>query len=335
MNIKRLEFILEAVEPIAHHAETFGNEAVIQRRDLRLPGGAWVSIPEITGDTMRHGLREASAYAMLDAADLLRDVSPALSEGALRLLFAGGMVTGKGASPTINLDTYRRMCDLMPALKLLGGCADNRVIPGTTTAESALLICDETRPLLARTMPWVVTWLADHAETTSTSRLHVDEEQRVRMDPTLVPEKVSLLSESGQVAVNRRLAGSEVAHAADDAVDGERTKSSMLPRRYEVVKMGSLFSWGVEARCYSALDEDAFMVMVLGFLARARVGGKKATGHGRLVPVACQAIEVMRPAERSTAVVIETERAKIGRLFYEHVKARKEQVAEMLRTVIA
>ena len=76
---------------------------------------------------MRHAAREVSSYAMLRAAGMLEG---ALSEAALRLLFAGGMVTGRGDAGVINLDRYRELCALVPPMALFGGCTDNRVQPG-------------------------------------------------------------------------------------------------------------------------------------------------------------------------------------------------------------
>lgn len=333
MEIRRYEFILRAAEPIAHHSETLGNEAILMRRKVRVPGGRMVDIAEITGDTMRHGLREAAAYAYLDAAGMLD--KPDLSEAALRLIFAGGMVTGKGSSSSINLDIYRKMTELMPPLRLLGGCADNRVIPGYLECDGAILICDETRKQIEECAPWVLQWLAGQDEATNPARSHVVSEQRVRMDPMLVPEKRMLMSADAQVAVNRRLESGERAHVEDDAVEAENAKSSMLPRRYETLVQGSLLYWSVTARCYSPLDVDTFLVMVLGFLANARVGGKKATGHGRIIPIAARQIDVVRPSERATEIIPMAMVPKVGKVFREHVEARRTEIAEMLRTVAA
>src|SRR5262245_29758625 len=108
---KRFEFILQAAEPIAHHSETYGNAQVAMRKKVRQPDGSFASVPCITGDTLRHGLREASTYALLDAAGMLAD--PDLSESACRLLFAGGMITGS-AGGAVKLGDYAEMVDLIP-----------------------------------------------------------------------------------------------------------------------------------------------------------------------------------------------------------------------------
>lgn len=63
MQVNHFEFVLEARTPIAHHSETLGNEQIAMRRKVRQRGGAWADVPIITGDTMRHGMREAADRA--------------------------------------------------------------------------------------------------------------------------------------------------------------------------------------------------------------------------------------------------------------------------------
>jgi hypothetical protein len=308
---KRYEIMLEAHQPIAHHEETIGNEAIIMRRKIRQRDG-WASVPVVTADTMRHGLREAAAYALLDAAGMLE--SPQLSEAALRLLFAGGMVTGRGEASVCKLEQYREMCELIPSMALFGGCADNRIIPGRLTVEDATLLCEETERYVPHWM------LLQHAGQLDTCRSHVEEQQRVRMDPTLIPHNRLLLAESSQVEINRRLTSSEGAHEDSDAVEKERTKSTMMPRRFERVAQGSLFSWAVEALCYSELDVDTFNVSVAAFLSNARVGGKRGTGHGGLRPVAANEVKLQRPADSLEPLEVRTLGLAVGKLFKQHVE---------------
>lgn len=338
MQQPRYEFILEAAQPICHLAESIGNEGILMRESIRQKGGGFVEVPIVTGDTMRHGLREAAAYAYLDAAGLLDD--PGLSEAALRLLFAGGMVTGKGDAGTISLDLYREMTEVIPSLRLLGGCTNSRVIPGQSAVDPGLLICTETERSIARVcgtrdgVPWVFAWIAEQGERLEGARAHVGEEQRVRMDPTLIPEKRLLLTTDAQVSLNARLTSGEKAHDTGDAITAEREKSTMMPRRYEVVKRGSLFFWGFEANVYNPLDLDTLHVAAAAYLANMRVGGKRATGHGLMRPVAMMGVtmpELSRPAD----ALASSFGPKVGDIFRDHVASRAERIREILKTVDA
>jgi hypothetical protein len=320
------EILVEAVTPIAHASESLGNHSIVMRRKTRLPGGGWANVPIITGDTMRHGLREAAAYAFLDAAGMLDKAD--LSEAALRLLFTGGMVTGRGDAANIKMDDYRDMVDLVPPLALLGGCASNRVVPGRLVSEDAVLVCEEAKAL-------VPAWTVERAGVLSGARAHLEIAQRVRMDATLDPGKRKLLATGATAKLEAKTRRSEAAAEADDAIAREESKSTMLPRTFEAVASGSLFSWRVQATCMSELDRDTFHAMIGAFLSNARVGGKRGVGCGLLRAVAANAITVHRPAEAMRPVDPSALGPRVGEVFRTHVRQRADRARAFLAEVNA
>lgn len=328
MKVMRYDFVLEAQSPIAHHEGSYGNTAVAMRRKVRQSDGTWAHVPTITGDCLRHGLREAAAYAFLDAAGLLDDGQ--LGEAALRLLFSGGSVTGRGDAGTISMDRFREMVELCPPLALLGGCTDNRVVPGRMHVDDATLVCQEQRRFLPE---WALKWCEAEKVAIDTCRAHLEEVQRVRMDPTLDPGKRKLLSDGDQVEVSKRLLASETAHQDDNAIQRDEAKSSMMPRRFERIAQGSLFYWSLTCDTYSELDVDTLHVMISAFLSNARVGGKRGTGHGQLRPIAARDVHIARPAERLEAVDITALGSRMGELFRSHVSSRSAQIKSWLQKV--
>lgn len=328
MEQKRFEFVLRAQGPIAHAQETFGNTQTIMRSGIVQPDGSRVNVPIVTGDTMRHGLREAAAWLLLETAGLTGEK---LTESALRLLFAGGMITGSSGG-AVNLQEYRRLVELIPSLALLGGCAQNRVMPGRLTVDQAVLICEETLPFLP---PWVTAYLVETGYAADSCRTHVENVQRVRMDPLLDPGKRLLLTPGERAAVEGRLLASEDASASGDAVAVRETKSTMMPFTYERVKQGSLFFWGVGVTSYSALDLDTFVSMVSTFLRRAVVGGKKGTGHGWLFPVKAQDVILANFQERSESLNLVGPDQVSGAIFRKHVQERAADIAELLGRIAA
>lgn len=324
----RYDFILEAMTPIAHASESIGNTSLVMREKRRLQDGTFAHVPIITGDTMRHGLREASSYALLDAAGMLD--KPALGEAALRLLFSGGMITGSEGG-AVKLADFATMVDLCPPLGLLGGCAQNRAIPGKVQVDAADLICVETEH---RMPEWVLDWVKERKMSISSARGHIEEVMRVRMDPSLDPGKRNLLTDGG-LSVERKLMMSEHGKEAGDAVLAQSSKSTMLPRNHETVVAGALFFWSVAATVNSELERDTFNTMVGAFLRDARVGGKRATGHGRIRPLIAKQITVQRPKEAPENIDVGALAPKVGSLFYSHVSERKAKVAEFLASVDA
>jgi hypothetical protein len=321
MEVKRFEFLLRAESPIAHAQESMGNHSIAMRRKVRVKD-EWAHVPVITGDTMRHGLREAAAYAFLDAAGLLGQEAQ-LTEGALRLLFSGGMVTGRGDASIINLDRYREMTELCPPLSLLGGCCDSRVIPGRLVVEDALLVCEETRSMVPK-------WMLSESPSLESCRAHIEVVQRVRMDPTLDPSKRKLLAPASEVGAVQRLEQGESAHETDSAIERSEAKSSMLPRTHEAVVAGSLFAWSVTATTWTDLDADVLHTMVSTFLSDARVGGKRGTGHGKLRAIHARGVIVNRPSERTDTLDAAALAPKVGSLFRTHVSERRERIARFL-----
>ena len=326
MQQKRYEFLLEAETPVAHHEGNEGNNAIAMRRKVRLEDGTYARVPCITGDTMRHGLREASAYVFLDAAGLLEN--EVLTRAACRLLFSGGMVTGRGDTGAVSMDRYRELCELCPPLALLGGCCDSRVIPGRLVVEDPRLVCIEQQRYLPQ-------WIKDAVPEPDTCRGFVDEQQRVRMDPMLDPGKRKLLLGSEQVEENDRLLKGEKAHEENDALARDDAKSTMLPRSFECLIQGSLFSWVVEATCYSDLEVDTLHVMLGAFLSRPVVGGKKATGHGRLRALEARGVQITRPKDSAEVLDVNALGARVGEQFRAHIAERKPRIKEWLSRVDA
>lgn len=328
MEIVRYEFLFEAAQPIAHHSESFGNTAVAMRRKIQLEDGSFVEIPIVTADAMRHALREASSFATLDAAGVLNDI--ALEEGAMRLLFSGGMLTGKGDASAIKLDAYREMIDVVPALALFGGCAGNRAVPGRLNVDDATLVCEE----YAHYLPaWVTAHLATKGRHLDTCRAHIEEVQRVRGDALLDPGKRHLLSPGARANAEDRLLASGEAHESGDEKAAASSKSTMMPRRFERIVQGSLLVWGLEATCYTPLDRDTLDTAAAAFLSMARVGGKKATGHGLLRAVAAQKETLVSYTERTVEACSISFR--MGALFRAHVAERKDRLRAFLSTVDA
>lgn len=325
----RYDFVLEAETPIAHHAESIGNEAIAMRRKVRQFGG-WASPGVITADTMRHGVREAGAYALLDALGALE--SPALTEAATRLLFAGGAMGDKSDKGTVKLDEWRQLCEMVPSMAMLGGCTQSQINPGRVNVEDATLICAETRKFVP---PHAVEFAESVYGDLEMARAHIEEVQRVRMDPMLSPEKRLLLSGGEQVKILARMTASEKASEEKDGAEAERAKSSMMPRRFERLAQGSLFFWRITANCYGPLDVDVLHVMVAAFLANARVGGKRGTGHGSIRALKGWGIELARPRDAMASADPAALAPSMGKLFRAHVEERKGRIVDFLASVHA
>ena len=322
------QMILRASDPIAHSQGTIGNKSLIMTKKISMPDGTIEEVPYVTGDCLRHGLRETAAYATLHAADMLDD--PQIDRGALRFLFNGGMITGKGDGSTFKIDKYRELVALFPPLALFGGCTDARALPGQLDVWEGNLVCQETLHLLP---PWISEWAAANLKEIQPAWELIEEVQRVRMDPELLPEKVKLLTEADQIIVHSKAAAMEVARSNDDVIAIKENKSGMLPRTHERFLQGSLFWWGVVGRTYTDLELDAFSYIMACYLANMKVGAMARSGHGRMSVV--EGRRIHQEPQGSNFDALNTElTAGIGTLYRAHVKERAGELRQWLTSTV-
>jgi hypothetical protein len=335
----RYEFILKAMNPIAHSEKSIGNASITMMRRIMRPNGTDVRVPIITAGTMRHKMRESSSNALLRELGLL-DVDGTLTAAGVRFLFNGGMLTKVGKTETatgkkaaVDLPTTAALMKMIPTLPLFGGCANNRLIPGQLQVEDAYLICEETEHLWPA---WVKPWLVEAGVQVNSLRTHVEVEMRVRNDAMNDPSKRRLLTGDERVDQQDRLIEREIAHEEDDAAAAEASKGTMMPRTTEVIVGGSLYVWSVTATLYDALQQDAFNVAVFAFLANAVVGGQAGTGHGRIAPMAAERVQLATGSDAMERMdLLKTVAPRAGELFRRHVKENSSAIRDALASVQA
>lgn len=313
-----LKFTVRADSPISQAEGTQGNHSVHMMRKRRLKDGTIERVPIVSADSMRHGLRESGAQICLGLAGLLdQPKGPQLSEAALRLLFSGGMLTGRGDASTIRLDKWREYCETLPILALMGGCVDAQMIPGKLRVSDMELLCKETTD---DHPPW---------------RDQMDHVQRVRFDVTRDPAKQQLLSDGAKASVEGRMLAKETARAEGDTKIAVADRGRPMPHSHEAICAGSLWSWELT---YSQLTEveqaTLFMTLAL-FFHSWRVGGKRGTGHGKLTVQHAEQFALPRFSELRTECDVVALNVTGKTLLEQHMKAKATQLAEMLAKVDA
>ena len=334
-----IEFVLEAEQPIKHLSESFGNSAIIASRKIRQDDGSIARVPMISGDAMRHGLRAASAWIPVHATN--GEKGPQLSEAALRLLFAGGMVTGQGDAGSVRMGEYRKMIEMVPQLAFLGGCAENRTIPArspwTTRPSCAPRKRASSRGRARTPRRW--------GARTRRPIASIEEVQRVRMDPSLRPDLRRLLDAGDSDMIERRLEASERASREGDAGAKDAAKSTMMPRRFERIVQGALFFWRVGGPLRAA--GDGRLLRLARLPRAAHGGGRRSQRRARQAPCGGRAPHDPQGLSLSAPESIGLARrglrrarfapagAKVGEAFVTHLQERAEKITEYLRTVNA
>lgn len=125
--------------PFHHGAGNAGNTSLLRTQEVMDPKTGNISkVPFLSAASVRHGIREALAWHLIEHAGI-EDGS--LSKAAVDLLFSGGAVTSTGAKT--NLDMARRVEQYLPMLSLLGYAAQSDIVSGTLRASDLMLVCAE------------------------------------------------------------------------------------------------------------------------------------------------------------------------------------------------
>lgn len=124
--------------PLHHGSGNAGNTALLRTEEIITQAGEPATVPVLSGNSVRHQLREAIAWHTLRTLDVPEG---SLTKSQVDLLFTGGAITSTGAQ--VDLGMARRVQDHYPALGLLGYAAQSDIVAGTLRVGSLMLVCSE------------------------------------------------------------------------------------------------------------------------------------------------------------------------------------------------
>jgi hypothetical protein len=129
---------LTAAEPILHGAGNSGNTQLLRTQDVLLPDGRRTAVPFVSGNSLRHTLRDALAWHLVRLLDV---PGGSLPKAVTDLLWSGGSLSSTGS--TVDLGMMRRVHALLPGLGLLGYSARSDITAGTLWADNVHIVCAE------------------------------------------------------------------------------------------------------------------------------------------------------------------------------------------------
>lgn len=133
----QIPLTLTAVAPVHHGAGTAGNTALLRTQEVVLPDGTQTAVPFISGNSVRHAIRDVLAWRLVRTLDI---PAGSLPKGVVDLLWSGGALTKTGSQ--VELEQARRL-GLVPALSLLGYSAQSDIVTGSLRADNLGLVCAE------------------------------------------------------------------------------------------------------------------------------------------------------------------------------------------------
>lgn len=260
----RIDIIATALEPIHHGAGAKGNMQLLRVQDIILPNGDSARVPFISGNSLKHMIREAGGRFALDAMGV---EDGTLTKAVTDLLFSGGALTKVGSS--INLERGRKLEALFPLLGLCGYSAGNVMTQSKVRVDNMHLACAEN----AWRMPIPLAELPPAIKSAGALR---GQEFGTRHESSRRPYVAKVLTESEHLRLQE---------LADKKEKGD---SAQMIYDFQIVKPGSIF-WGAFHLDDISEMEQAALKSALGAACEGRaadggylfrVGAKASSGYG-------------------------------------------------------
>lgn len=133
----RLPLALLALDPISHGAGNAGNTQLL-RTQAHIWQGRRVELPYVSGNSIRHRLRDALAWHLVRTLDV---PELGLARRVVDLLWSGGALTSTGNKADLNM--IRRVAQTLLGTSTLGYSAQSDIVAGTLYVDNAHLVCQE------------------------------------------------------------------------------------------------------------------------------------------------------------------------------------------------
>ncbi len=288
----RIVAIATALSPIRHGGGTMGNVQQFRRHDVWGEHGR-ESVPYISGNSIKHFVREGSAHFALEALGM----TGGMTRAEVQLAFSGGALTKSGQS--IRLDKCRQVEQLFPALGLCGYSAGNVMTESQVRVDFWEVACRENAGRLRTTLeaylperlPCLEKYGSDYLTThfgtrhEPTRRRHLREKlgdmERAEVEAEISEKMTAKDADKGDSL--QMVYEYEVLVPGTVMVGGFTFPHGITPR--ELAAFRSAFTWASEG-----VADDGGLII--------RIGGGGATGYGRvsvqLHGLLAQGIEPMR-----------------------------------------
>lgn len=270
-------------------ADRVGNVVPFNTEPVHVPGRGRIAVPTVSGNSIRHGLRECLAHLYLNLLKPIR-VPPKL----YYVLFSGGANQG-GDGGHFDFDDRREVMEMIPPVAVFGTARDGGTFAGAVGVSSAQPACRETWDLIAPPRPtdeWPCGAAAADAlaervwcqKNTSALRM-LGEQQNTRTDALRVrsPDFVLPDDADGGESVDGEDGGAKGKGAAKKGKRGKKDG----PGPHQMIFSAQTLVRGVALAhelCFlqpaNDLTRATFGAALEQWLLNPILGGRSALGHG-------------------------------------------------------
>ena len=243
---------LEARSSIVHAGESRGTITLLRREAVITPEGALVQVPVISGNTLRGRLRRVGEELLREALGYDGLIHPAAAH-ALR----GGGALAKTSAEPLSGSRLATLRALVPQVAVFGAAGGGTIIDGALAVGKVIPHVAETNRITgagATRSAFAATQLEGYTHARATG------------------------DHDGPTA-----AAEPGAHTGGEAGVGMARGSGQMLFHVETFPAGTTFSTHITLRRPTELELAFFTEVLATWCADARLGGRLAIGHGRVV----------------------------------------------------
>ena len=307
----RIEGVATLLASLSHGGEHAGTIGFLRREKIVGPDGAVVEIPIVSGNALRGILRRHAADAFWEALG-----RPPLALPVFHLLRSGGSLAKAGAAHVLSAPQLRQVRETVPVVSLFGGSGAGKIIEGKLSVGKLSPICAELAHLLpvelhTAEMPsvWALTQIEEFTRT--------DDAKKDLLAPML----------TGAAVVPAIGMGDTLTLLPTEPVEVEVADGPAQQMRYgvETLAAGTRLHWWMQLRQVTDVERALMGAAISRWVADgAHIGGRSATGHGRLRLDAHQWTHTMPTVSVGAALDVPTD------LLAAHVEACRDRIDESL-----
>lgn len=267
----RVEGVATLLSSLSHGGEHAGTTAFLRREKILGPDGAPREVPIVSGNAVRGLLRDHAAEVFWQALGC-----PELPPQVFHLLWSGGSLSKAGAGHTIGARQLQEVRRLVPVVSLLGGSGASKIIEGKLRVGKMVPVCAETAHLLPAELvadpPRSIWDLLQIEEYTRR-----DDSKRDQLHPAiagLAPRALDQAPEDGA------LLAVEPHRPAKEETDDP---AQQMRYGVETLAAGTRLHWWMALTAVTDVEVALFAAALEAWSASgSAVGGRSATGHGRV-----------------------------------------------------
>lgn len=271
----RIEGAATLLSSLVHGGDHAGTVGYLRREKIIGPAGQPLDIPVVSGNAFRGILRDHAAHLLWAALG-----SPPLPVQVFHLLWSGGALAKAGAGHVLGARQLAEVRRLIPVVSLFGGSGAGKIIEGKLMVGKMLPICVETAHLVPSDLvsdPAGLVSVWDMLQIEEFTRR--DDTKRDLLHPAIAglsPGQLETPPQEGAAL----LTVEPHQPAVEDDTDGP---AQQMRYGVETIAAGTRLHWWMALRRITPVERSLIAGAVDSWAeAGGHIGGRSATGHGRL-----------------------------------------------------